>query len=184
MRAANDREAITENRNLLQALSLYVNEADIRVLEGNTSVIGATPVRRVEVTLQRRSDLAQHLTTSAAITASAGAGIAGILSNSKETYDARYRSGFSFSDLTANSAGVALGNAATSNVADALALQQKLANAIQESDYMPPVSRDLVGLSETDFSQQYQDRNSQAYLAKVAAIDLEIASLPIYSGIQ
>jgi hypothetical protein len=49
---------------------------------------------------------------------------------------------------------------------------------------MPPVSRDLVGLSETDFSQQYQDRNSQAYLAKVAAIDLEIASLPIYSGIQ
>ena len=77
-----------------------------------------------------------------------------------------------------------MGNAATSNVADALALQQKLANAIQESDYMPPVSRDLVGLSETDFSQQYQDRNSQAYLAKVAAIDLEIASLPIYSGIQ
>lgn len=184
VRAANDREAITENRNLLQALSLYVNEADIRVLEGTTSVIGATPVRRVEVTLQRRSDLAQHLTTSAAITASAGAGIAGILANSKETYDARYRSGFSFSDLTANSAGVALGNAATSNVADALALQQKLANAIQESDYMPPVSRDLVGLSETDFSQQYQDRNSQAYLAKVAAIDLEIASLPIYSGIQ
>ncbi len=177
VRTLNGRDAITENRNLLQALSLYVNEADLQQLAGGSSRLGTTPVRRVNVTIQRRADLAQHLTTSAAITAAAGAGVAGILSNSKETYDARYRSGFSFSDLTANSAGVALGNAATSNAADALALQERLANATAETDYMPPVSRDLVGLSETDFSQQYQDRNSKAYLDKVAAIDQEISRI-------
>ncbi|MDO9319942.1 MAG: hypothetical protein Q7V56_17340 [Gammaproteobacteria bacterium] len=177
VRSANGRDAIAENRNLLQALSLYVNESDLRQLAGE---LGGTPVRRVEVTIQRRVDLAQHLTTSAAITASAGAGVAGILSNSKETYDARYRSGFSFSDLTANSAGVALGNAATSNATEALALQQRLAHATLETDYVPLVARDLTGLNEADFSEQYRDRNSQAYLDRVAAIDKEIAALPVY----
>lgn len=182
VRSANGRDAIAENRNLLQALSLYVNEADIRQLAGEAAAeFDAMPVRRVEVTIQHRADLAQHLTTSAAITAAAGAGVAGILSNSKETYDARYRSGFSFSDLTANSAGVALGNAATSNAEEALALQQKLAQATQETDYMPPVARDLTGLNEADFSEQYRDRNSQAYLDRVAAIDKEIAALPVYA---
>lgn len=181
VRSANGRDAIAENRNLLQALSLYVNEADIRQLAGEAADLGTNPVRRVEVTIQRRVDLAQHLTTSAAITASAGAGVAGILSNSKETYDARYRSGFSFSDLTANSAGVALGNAATNDATEALALQQRLAHATLETDYMPPVARDLTGLNEADFSEQYRDRNSQAYLDRVAAIDKEIAALPVYS---
>ena len=181
VRSANGRDAIAENRNLLQALSLYVNESDIRQLAGEAAELDATPVRRVEVTIQRRVDLAQHLTTSAAITASAGAGVAGILSNSKETYDARYRSGFSFSDLTANSAGVALGNAATNNATEAQALQHRLAHATQETDYMPPVARDLTGLNEADFSEQYRDRNSQAYLDRVAAIDKEIAALPVYS---
>ncbi len=181
VRSANGRDAIAENRNLLQALSLYVNESDIRQLAGEAAELDTTPVRRVEVTIQRRPDLAQHLTTSAAITAAAGAGVAGILSNSKETYDARYRSGFSFSDLTANSAGVALGNAATSNAAEALALQQRLAHATQETDYMPTVARDLTGLNEADFSEQYRDRNSQAYLDRVAAIDKEIAALPVYA---
>ncbi|MDO8270378.1 MAG: hypothetical protein Q7U82_00455 [Gammaproteobacteria bacterium] len=178
VRTASGGDAIAENRNLLQALSLYVNESDVPQL---TAELGATPVRRVEVTIQRRVDLAQHLTTSAAITASAGAGVAGILSNSKETYDARYRSGFSFSDLTANSAGVALGNAATSNATEALILQQRLTHATLETDYMPPVARDLAGLNEADFSEQYRDRNSQAYLERVAAIDKEIAALPVYS---
>ena len=182
IRSANGRDAIAENRNLLQALSLYVNDSDIRQLAGEAAAeFDTTAVRRVEVTIQRRADLAQHLTTSAAITAAAGAGVAGILSNSKETYDARYRSGFSFSDLTANSAGVALGNAATNNAAEALTLQQRLAHATQETDYMPPVARDLTGLNEADFSEQYRDRNSQAYLDRVAAIDKEIAARPVYA---
>ena len=107
-----------ERESVLQALSLYVNDSDISTLLAGRSP-SATP-RRINVTIQRRSDLAQHFTTSAAITASVGANIAGILSNSKEDYDARYRTGFSFSDLTANIAGVALGNALGEVVGEAL----------------------------------------------------------------
>lgn len=171
-------DVYTENRAALQALSLYVNDSDISSLLAGRSP-SETP-RRIDVTIQRRPDLAQHFTTSAAITASVGANIAGILSNSKEDYDARYRTGFSFSDLTANIAGVALGNAATLNTDSAKEIQAHLANAVDETDYMPRVSRNNAGITEQDFTDQYQNRNSEAYLERLDAINLEISQLPIY----
>src|SRR5690606_23949015 len=75
-------DPVTENRTLLQALSLYVNETAIRELTGE-EISRAEWRRRMRVTIQRRPDLAQHFTTSAAITASSGAGVASILYNSK-----------------------------------------------------------------------------------------------------
>jgi len=173
-------DPITENRTLLQALSLYVNETAIRELTGE-EISRAEWRRRVRVTIQRRPDLAQHFTTSAAITASSGAGVAGILYNSKEVHDARYRTGFSFSDLTANIAGVTFGDVATATAEGARRLQNTLLAQTEEADYMPPVSRDNAGITEEDFSQQYQDRNSEAYRERVAAIERQISELPLYS---
>lgn len=172
--------AVVENRSLLQALSLYVNESDLRQLVDPPGAAALITPRRLNVTIQRRPDLAQHFTSSAAMSATVGAGVAGILSTSKEVHDARYRSGFSFSDLTANFAGVALGNAATSSPTEAQQVQQRLSRASEETDYMPQVSQDNAGLTQDDFSAQFTDRNSDAYLARLADIDKEIAALPIY----
>ncbi len=160
-----------ENRSVLQALSLYIN-ADNSQNPGE---------RQPQVTLQRRSDLAQHFVSSAAMTASVGPDVANLLATSKEAHDARYRSGFSFSDLTANRAGVALGDAATLSSDSARRLQDALARSKAESDYMPAVSRDNAGLSEEDFLQQYQDRNSPAYLERLGTIDAQLAELPVYT---
>jgi len=160
-----------ENRSVLQALSLYVNH-DTGEIMGE---------HHPQVTLQRRRDLAQHFVSSAAMTASVGPDVANLLATSKEAHDARYRSGFSFSDLTANMAGVALGDAATLNSTSARRLQEALARSTAESDYMPAVSRDNAGLSEEDFLQQYQDRNSPAYLERLGAIDAQLAALPVYT---
>ncbi len=179
-RIAGGANPLSENRALLQALSLYVNESDLSQLIDPPSAAALITPRRLNVTIQRRPDLAQHFTSSAAMSATVGAGVAGILSTSKEVHDARYRSGFSFSDLTANTAGAALGMAATKNVSDAKRFAQRIAFATQESDYMPPVSRDNAGLTENDFSAQFTDRNSPAYRAKLAEIDAQIANLPIY----
>ena len=173
-------DPVAENRSLLQALSLYVNESDLSQLIEPPGAAALITPRRVSVTIQRRPDLAQHFTSSAAMTASVGAGVAGLLSTSKEAHDARYRTGFSFSDLTANSAGVALGKAATSSGQAARDLQARLAAAGLETDYMPPVSRDNAGLTEDDFSAQYTDRNSDAYARRISAIETEISALPIY----
>jgi uncharacterized protein YfiM (DUF2279 family) len=173
-------DIVAEHRALLQALSLYVNESDVTALTTSTMQDNPPLARRFTVTIQRRQDLAQHFTSSAAMTANVGADIAEILATSKEAHDARYRSGFSFSDLAANISGIAFGSAATSSPERALVLQERLAAATQETDYMPVVARDYTGLTEDDFSQQYQDRISQAYLDRVAEINSQIAVLPIY----
>lgn len=177
-------DPIAENRSLLQALSLYVNALDPSMLI-NDPLPEQSPPRLLRVTLHRRADLAQHFVSASAIAASAGAGIAEILSNSKEVYDARYRSGFSFSDMTANAAGMMLGTLATNDRESARHVQQLMAAAVSEADYMPDVSRDMRGISEQDFAAEFNDRNSPDYLARLQAIEEEIANLPFYvQGIQ
>ncbi|MCB1664156.1 MAG: hypothetical protein KDI28_00120 [Pseudomonadales bacterium] len=179
-RVAAGEDPVTENRSLLQALSLYVNESDLSQLIEPPGAAALITPRRLTVTIQRRPDLAQHFTSSAAMSATVGAGVAGLLSTSKEVHDARYRTGFSFSDLTANSAGAALGNKATASPTEARQMQASVQSIAAETDYMPPVSRDNAGLSENDFSAQYTDRNSEAYMARISAIDEQIASLAVF----
>ncbi|MDT8427654.1 MAG: hypothetical protein RQ757_02680 [Pseudomonadales bacterium] len=179
-RTAHSFDPIAENRSLLQALSLYVNALDLNLLITEPPP-GLTLPRALTVTLHRRADLAQHFVSASAIAASAGAGIAEILSNSKEVYDARYRSGFSFSDMTANAAGMMFGTLATSDRASAQHVQQLMGRASSEADYMPDVSRDMRGISEQDFMTEFSDRNSPAYLSRLQAIEDEISSLPFYT---
>jgi len=175
-------DPIAENRALLQALALYVNNKDINEIVGDTEIPLPT-APRVMVTVHRRFDLAQHFVTSAAITASAGAGIAGIMSTSKEAYDARYRTGFSFIDLTASVAGVSFAAAATENTLKALQVQSSMSRASEETDYMPAVANEWDGLKEEEFNQQYRNRNSAQYRQRVAEIERQVAALPIYKGI-
>tara|TARA_R110002072_G_scaffold11196_2_gene50882 strand:- start:42586 stop:43935 length:1350 start_codon:yes stop_codon:yes gene_type:complete len=176
-----DADAIAENRALLQALSVFVNDLRISELisELPTDYSAERPAD-LRVTLFRREDLGQHFVTSAAITASTGADIALVLANTKEVYDARHRSGFSFSDMTANAAGVALGESATRNGQSARQLQTRLAAATAETDYMPAPRTDADDLNEQQFAESFVDRNSESYNARLAEIDAMVMRLPIY----
>ncbi len=177
-------DPVAENRTLFQALAVYVNDEDIAQLIGAEKAALLTPPRKIEVRLQRRQDLAQHLVSIAAITASAGADIAEMLSTTKEAYDARYRSGFSFSDLTANTVGVLIARLATQDRSTALLMQERLAQLTSEAEYMPTVGSNGDGLSETDFNAQYQDRSSQEYQRRVAEIETMVAEKPLFQGLQ
>lgn len=179
----NGSDAIAENRTLFQTLALYVNQEPIEQLLGEELAQQVTPAVFVEVRLQRRQDLAQHVTAIAAVTASAGAGLAEMLSTTKEAYDARYRSGFSFSDLTANSVGVTLASLATQDTASALQMQQRMSQLENESDYMPAVGNNRDGLSEADFNAQFKDRSSPEYQARVREIQQMINSRPVFTGL-
>lgn len=176
-------DPIAENRTLLQSLAVYVSDLSISQLVGPEVGAEQPPAKFVEVRLHRRQDLAQHLVSMAAITASAGAGIAEMLSTTKEAYDARYRSGFSFSDLAANSAGVLLASYATLDVDTALLMQQRLANLREENDYMPELGNNRDGLSEDDFAAMYADRNSPEYQARLAEIEQLILARPLYQNL-
>jgi hypothetical protein len=176
-------DPISENRTLLQTLAIYVSDESISQLVGPDIGAGLPPAKFVEVRLHRRQDLARHLVSMAAITASAGAGIAELLSTTKEAYDARYRSGFSFSDLAANSAGVLLASYATRDVETARIMQQRLANLREESDYMPELGNNRDGLSEDDFAALYADRNSPEYQARLMEIEQLILARPLYQNL-
>ncbi len=174
-----EQDPIADNRTLLLTLAAYVNEEPISQLIGPELATTLPQPRQIEVRVQRRQDLAQHIASTAAITAAAGAGFAEKLSNTKEAYDARYRSGFSFSDLTANTAGVALGRTSTQSPASARLMQVRLAALTEDAQYLPLVSNLNDGLSENDFNNLYRDRNEE-YQKRVAEIETLVLNLPLF----
>jgi uncharacterized protein YpmS len=176
-------DAVAENRAVLQALAIYVNEGEIKRFVGNERASSVTDAKAIEVRLLRRQDLAQHLASVASITASAGADVAAMLSTTKEAYDARYRSGFSFSDLTANTVGVNLASIATKDSDTAKRLQARFIEVKDESEYMPTVGNNRDGISELDFAKLYQDRNSEQYLERMNQINELVLSTPVFADL-
>jgi len=175
---------IEENRALILTLAAYVNQEDIRSWLSPELSGQISPARLIEIRTYRRQDLAQHIISSAAIASSAGAGFAQVISNVKEDYDARYRSGFSFSDLTANTAGVAIGTLATRSPSSASMLQRRMAALNSDADFLPPVENSQDGLSATDFNAIYTDRNSEEYQKKVQEIEDIVLARPLFQGFE
>jgi hypothetical protein len=180
-RSASEGDPIAENRALLQALSLFVNNLPLSHLVAELPDGYHTEIPDLRTSLYRRPDLSQHFVTSAAITASAGASIAEVLANSKEVYDARVRAGFSFSDMTANIAGMALGEHATRDHDSASKLQQAMIWANAETDYMPAPTDDADNLSDEEFAELFVDRNSNAYNERIQQINQRVETLPVYN---
>lgn len=177
-------DPLAENRTLLLTLAAYVNDEDMdRWL--NPDLVSRLPAPRlIEVRIQRRRDLARHVVSSAAIAASAGAGVAQAISNVKENYDARYRSGFSFSDLAANIAGMAIGSLATKSTDSALQMQYRLSNLGSDTDYLPLMESSQDGLSESDFNALYGDQNSSDYQQRIQEIETLIYQQPLFKGLS
>ena len=176
-------DPLAENRTLLQTLAIYVNNEDIAKLIGADAASDLPTARFIEVRLFRRQDLAQHVASVAAITASLGPELAALLSTTKETYDARYRSGFSFSDLTANSVGVALASRAMQDRDSAIEMQKRLSELKAESDFMPEVGNNRDGLPESTFNAIYADSSSTEYIQRMNEIREAIEAKPIFQGL-
>lgn len=181
-----DADAIAENRALLQTLSFFVNDLPVTQLIGeqtgdDTTNTGLPTVPSMIVMLHQRNDLALHFVSASAIAASAGVTLAEVLSNSKEVYDARYGTGFSFSDLTANAAGVALGEFATSSQENARHIQQLLMKTELETGFMPVPRTDTDGLDEAAFIEKFGARDSPAFMQRLQEINDAVMALQLYN---
>ena len=175
---------VAENRAAFQALSIYLNGEDIASTTGISHAQELANPRPVEVRLQQREDLAQHVASIAAISSAAGAELAQLLSTTKEAYDARYRTGFSFSDLTANSVGVALAEFATKSDESALEFQRRIIALSDDTEYMPVVGNNRDGMTEAAFSDQYRDRSSTEFAQRIREIQTMIAERPFFANQQ
>ena len=87
-------------------------------------------------------------------------------------------SGFSFADLLADRAGVALADAAMGPAA--ASIQERMRNSAGESVYMPGLSRLPEGLMELEFKASYDDLDSATYALVNSEIERRIVNCPLY----
>jgi len=177
LRSGEQGDLPAENRAMLLTLAMYV-------LGINVGRFVDVPIEsqqpRMFLTLLGRHDLAQHFAVSAAVTVSAGGGLANAIGLFKELDDSRDGTGFSFDDLLADRAGVRLAELATGNERQARLLWQRMSNELSEADFMPSVDNLPPAIMELEFKQKYRDLDSEQYRLVDDEIEKRILRCSIY----
>lgn len=167
-----------ENRALLLALALHALGMDIRRF---IDAPREPPHIKLRLTLLDRHDLVQHYLASAALTVSAGSGLAGAIGVFKELDDSRRGTGFSFPDLLADRAGIRLAEMASATGRQARLLQQRMSGPLSEADFMPDIDDLPEGIMELEFRHRYRDLDSQAYRLVEDEIERRLSRCSLYS---
>ena len=175
--------AIEENKAAIFAMSMFFGDIRLERFIGKVRDGEYTngPGKVSSVRLQERHDWVQHYMPSAGLTLAGGRGIADFIGEAKEVDDATNKaSGFSFTDLAADRAGVRFAEVATGTDGGARKMQELLSRPIGEKQFFPEI-RDLPeGLAAAQFKVQYGDRKSAKYLRMVAEIDRRIDTISLY----
>jgi hypothetical protein len=172
----NDGDAAEQNRAALTALAAHLSGISLpRLLEGSSQSISHAP--RVLLSLHGRRDFAEHFVISAALSVNGGSRLANAIGLIKEEEDANKGSGFSFTDLAANRAGVRLGERATGEAA--AQVQQRLASARSDADLLPDF-RDLPEfMPQAEFERRFGPIGSARYQRVIDRIDDRLAAHPL-----
>jgi hypothetical protein len=173
---ADEGNAAEENRAAFTAMAAYLSGISLpRLLEGDSQSIRRAP--RVLLSLHGRRDLAEHYVISAALAANGGSRLANAIGLIKEEEDASKGSGFSFTDLAANRAGVQLGERATGEAA--ARIRQRLAAARSDADLLPDF-RDLPEfMPQAEFDRRFGPVGSPRYLKIIGRIDAQLDAHPL-----
>jgi hypothetical protein len=173
---ASGGDVAEENRAVLTALAAYLSGISLpKLLEGDSPSIRRAPP--VLLWLDGRRALAEHFMISAALTINGGSRLANAIGLIKEEEDADKGSGFSFTDLAANRAGVRLGERATGGSAARVA--QRLAAARSDADLLPDF-RDLPEfMPEAEFDRRFGPIGSTRYQRVIDRIDARLDAHPL-----
>ena len=177
LRSGDGGDPQAENRVLLLTLAMYVMGIDVGRF---VDVPVGSPQRRMYLTILNRHDLAQHFSVSAALTVSAGGGLANAVGLFKELDDSRGGTGFGFDDLLADRAGVRLAELATGTEQQARLLQQHMSVQLSENDFMPAIDNLPPSIMELEFKQKYRDLDSEKYRMVDDEIERRIQRCRIY----
>lgn len=180
VRSEHQGDPRAENRALLQTLGMYVMGVNVGRFVDAPVEAGQ---HRMYLTVLGRHDLAQHFTVSAAVTVSAGSGLANAIGLFKELDDSRGGTGFSFDDLLADRAGVQLAELVTETPNSARVMQQRLRGQLTESDFMPAIDNLPPAIMELAFKQRYRDLDSEKYALVDDEIERRIQRCPVYQPV-
>lgn len=129
-----------------------------------------------EPTMRGRSDLVKHFFISAYLTSVVGAEGAQAAGFAKEWLDAQGASGFSFSDIAADRAGVRFAN----GVLKGRFTLPSLADSFRVDTFMPTIDALPEGFSAAQFRSKYGSKNAPKVLEEFKKIDDRINELPPY----
>ena len=165
-----------QNRAALTALGAYLAGISLpRLLEGDSQSIRRSP--RVLLSLHGRRDFAEHFVISAALSVNAGSRLANAIGLTKEEEDADKGSGFSFTDLAVDRAGVKLGEHATGNAA--ARVRQQLAAARHDTDLLPDFRDMPEFMPQSEFDRRFGPVDSPRYQRVIERIDARLEAHPL-----
>jgi len=172
---SDNNDPIEENRALLIVLAAYINGHPLKGITDSTRI----KTRGLKLYLQNRSDFVQHFTVSAGLTVTAGNTLADAIGLFKEYEDKKGSSGFSFTDIAADRAGVRLAKLATASNAGAKRIQKLMSTGLTESVFMPK-SNDLPeNITTAIFQSKYQNGRGRNYQKIINTIEQRINTLTI-----
>jgi hypothetical protein len=164
-----------ENRAAVLTLALYVNGRSL------ASVVPAArhwpQPRPLQVQLAGRDDFPQHYLISAFLAMEGTSPLTQAIGLAKEVADAKGGSGFSFTDMAANRAGMRFGQLALNQPA---ILQQRLAQGVSEAGLLPSVQDLPEFLKQVEFEAFYGHVGSPPYQRVLADIEQRLNALPLY----
>ncbi len=134
------------------------------------------------LTLRGRRDFAQHFVLSAGIAAAGGSRLADAVGLFKELDDSRGGSGFSFTDLAADRAGVRFAEAATGPAA--AHVQAVMSTRPQESSFMPDTRGLPERMPEAEFARRFGGVDSSRYREIADDIERRIDALELHRGLR
>lgn len=170
-------EAAEENRAALTAMGAYVAGISLHQLfEGRGRSTRRAPT--VLLTLHGRRDAAEHLLIAAALSASGGSRLANAIGLAKEEEDVQSGSGFSFTDLAYDRAGVKLGELATGP--RAALVRTNLAGLTKDASLAPSFTDLPEFMPESVFVRRFGSVGSPAYLKQMAEIERRLDAHPLY----
>ncbi|HHJ38313.1 MAG: hypothetical protein AXA67_13730 [Methylothermaceae bacteria B42] len=172
------KDAVRENKALLQVAAAYVNGYDPCQLFGIRNA--SAPPKKKTLLVFQRHDLAQHFIVSAAIAATDNQFLAKSLGLYKEMMDFDTGSGFSFSDIAADKAGARFGALAVESPQSARRLQQ-IMRTVRRADFFMPRTQGLPDhLSRTRFESRFGGLKGKEYTRMKALIERRIQMCPLY----
>jgi len=177
--ASRNGDPVKENRAAIMAMALYVMDISISPLSGNSAAVPVIPPHRI--TLSGREDFAKHFLTSAAIAISADTNIADSFGLMKEIDDATAGSGFSFTDVGADRAGVRFAEFATSGPRNAVLFQKKLSGDLSEDMFIPDLANLPEFMPQEEFAAKYGGINQPEFQRVITDIEERISQLPLFN---
>ena len=178
---AQDLEITEEHHAALLALALYFEPELFKYLY--RAPLLSEPTHNIpEVIVNKRIDLGKHFIVSAALKLLADNGVSDHISELKEILDSQSASGFSFTDIAANRAGIMFADLLTKEKIVATRVQQHtLYKNIKLDDFFPPFSHLDEGMTHPQFEQKYTNTASISYKKQMNQIDASILALRLYN---